>query len=263
MKGKTILLHNEQGFGDTLQFCRYAKLISDLGGHVILEAQKSLAPLLANLDGVSEIVIWGSPLPEFDYHCALLSLPWAFKTNIDTIPAPRRYIDSDATKVSQWRARLGEKTKPRVGLTWSGNSAQKNDHNRSIPLADFLAMLPDGFEYVSLQKDVRARDREVLACRPDILTFGDSLLDFSDTAALCEHMDVVVTVCTSTAHLAAAMGKLTWILLSFNPCWRWLLTRPDNPWYPSAVLYRQERAGDWSGVFMRVKSDLTGLREKK
>ena len=236
LAGKTILLHNEQGLGDALHFSRYAKLVADLGARVVLEVPGSLTHLLAGLDGVAQVAARGEPLPAFDFHCPLLSLPFAFKTNLQSIPVSARYVATDPGKVVAWRAKLGEKTKPRIGLTWSGNALQKDDHSRSIPFHDFVRMLPSGFEYVSLQKDVRGQDRGALSARPDILQFADDLADFSDTAALCELMDMVVTVCTSTAHLAGAMGKPLWVLLPFNPCWRWLTDRTDSPWYPSAKL---------------------------
>ncbi len=256
LAGKTILLHNEQGLGDALHFSRYAKMVSNLGARVILEVPASLTTSLANLEGVADVVARGEPLPAIDFHSPLLSLPWAFKTTAQRIPTIARYVTADPEKVSEWRRRLGEKTRPRIGLTWSGNAAQKNDHNRSIPFLHFAELLPEGFDYVSLQKDVRDQDREALNARADIMQFGDDLKDFSDTAALCELMDLVVTVCTSTAHLAGAMGKPVWVLLSFNPCWRWLTDRSDSPWYPSAKLYRQARPGEWKSVFAEVKADL-------
>ena len=259
LSGKTILLHNEQGLGDALQFCRYARHVSNLGARVVLEVQKPLVSLLSSVEGVSQVVARGDALPSFDLHCPLLSLPLAFKTRMDSIPVSARYISCNPDKVRDWQVTLGERKKFRIGLTWSGNAAQKSDHKRSIALHEFVKMLPAGFEYVSLQKDVRDQDRKALALRPDILQLGESLNDFSDTAAICELMDLVVTVCTSTAHVAAAIGKPVWILLSSNPCWRWLLERTDSPWYPSVTLYRQDRPGDWESVFARVRADLSEI----
>ncbi len=254
--GKTILLHNEQGFGDALQFCRYIPLVAARGARVVLEVQKSLVSLLTPFEGVAEIVTRGAALPAFDVHCPLLSLPHAFGTTLGSIPAKPRYLSPDPAKVAKWREVLGASTRPRVGLTWSGNPAQSNDANRSLPLADFLTALPGGFDYISLQKDVSAADMGVLLSRPDIRHFGAELADFSETAALTELMDEVVTVCTSAAHLAGALGKSTRVLLCFNPCWRWLLGRDDSPWYPSLRLYRQERPRDWAPVLERVRRDL-------
>ena len=256
LQGKTILLYSEQGLGDTIQFCRYATLVSQLGARVILEVQCPLRDLLTKLEGVAEVFITGDRLPTFDYHCPLLSLPLAFNTAFETIPASASYLASDPGKVEHWKARLGNKTRPRVGLVWSGNAEQKNDVNRSISLAELASKLPHGFEYVSLQKELRDADSPTLKEFPEILHFGEELQDFTDTAALCELVDIVFSVCTSVAHLAGALGKPVWIALTFNADWRWLLDRSDTPWYPSARLYRQEAAGDWDAVFQRISHDL-------
>ena len=259
LQDKTILLHAEQGLGDTIQFCRYASLVAKLGAKVILEVQRPLLGLLKNLDGVSQIIARGDALPEFDYQSPLLSLPLAFKTQLHTIPSALRYLAGDSEKVLAWQARLGEKTKPRVGLVWSGNLEHKNDHNRSLSLSQVLPYLPSSCQYICLQKELRNADQAILAQHPHIQFFGDALEDFTDTAALCDLMDVVISVDTSVAHLAAALGKPTWVLLPFSPDWRWLLDRKDSPWYPSAKLYRQERIGDWNGVLSRVREGLEGI----
>jgi len=252
--GKTILLHGEQGLGDTLQFCRYARLVADLGARVILEVPEPLVNLLAGLAGPSQIVARGSPLPSFDCHCPLLSLPLAFNTDLHSIPRATRYLAADAKKVALWQARLGEKVKPRVGLAWSGRAENANDHNRSVLLADLMRHLPDQYQYVSLQKDVRERDRIALESNKSIMHIA---ANFSDTAAVCECLDLVLSVDTSIAHLSAALGKRTWILLPLiSADWRWLLERDDSPWYPSVKLYRQSTEGDWGGVFARVGGDL-------
>jgi len=256
LEGKTILLHSEQGLGDAIQFCRYAALVADLGARVILGVSPPLLGLLRGLAGVAELIGRGEPLPDFDYHCPLLSLPLAFNTDLESIPTPHRYLHTEPEIVSQWEARLGEKSAPRVGLVWSGSSTHKDDHNRSIPLSQLLQHLPDGFEYVSLQKDVRDSDKAVLESGAKLLHFGDDLNDFTDTAALCELMDVVISVDTSVAHLSGALERPTWVLLPFSPDWRWLLDRDDSPWYASMKLYRQAMPGDWDGVLARVRADL-------
>jgi hypothetical protein len=252
--GKRILLHSEQGLGDTLQFCRYAKSVSELGAHVVLEVQPPLASVLAKLDGVSQLVTRGNALPEFDYHCPLLSLPLAFKTTLETIPIRDRYLCAETSKITHWQRRLGEKTKPRVGLVWNGKRRTEND--RSILLADLIQCLPGDFQYVSLQKEVRDPDSRTLNAHPEILDFRAEAKDFSDTAALCECMDVVISVDTSAAHLSAALGRKTWILLPYIADWRWLIDRATSPWYESATLYRQAIMGDWRGVFEKVAADL-------
>ncbi|WP_395055252.1 tetratricopeptide repeat protein [Polaromonas sp.] len=259
LHGKTILLHAEQGFGDTLQFCRYAKRVNDLGARVILEVQAPLAGLLAQLDGVAHVLKRGEPLPAFDCHCPLLSLPLAFRTRFDNLPVAVSYLAPLPGTLAPWAARLGEKSKPRVGLVWSGSATHKNDRNRSVRLLEWLKFLPEGLQYVSLQKETRTDDKETLAQNPRIGHFDEDIKDFSDTAALCALMDVVVSVDTSVAHLACALGKPAWIVLPLNPDWRWLLQRSDSPWYPSATLYRQQTAGDWDGVFRRISADLGQL----
>lgn len=257
LAGKTILLHGEQGYGDIIQFCRYAKLVADLGARVILEIPKPLLNLLSNLEGVAQLIQTGEQLPEFDYHCPLLSLPLAFKTNIMSIPFPTKYLSSNENKVKKWQAKLGEKTKPRVGIVWSSTSHFNNDSTRSIPFSEFAKALPKNeFEFICLQKEIKEADKESLESQPDIRFFGNELVDFSDTAALIECVDVVVSTCTSVPHLSCALGKPTWILLSHIPDWRWLLNRTDSPWYSSAKLYRQNKTGDWDGVLKQVKTDL-------
>jgi hypothetical protein len=254
LAGKTILLHCEQGLGDTIQFCRYAKLVSDLGARVILEIQRPLANLLASLDGVAVLVTKGSVLPPFQFHCPLMSLPLVFKTRIDSIPAASGYLKANTGKVAAWRTRLGTQTRPRIGLVWSGNPLQENNPNRSIPLADFFGLLHGDFEYVCLQKDVTEADRNLLFAHPEIRRF--ELDDFSETAALCELLDLVISVDTSVAHLTGALGRPVWIPLAFNADWRYLLERIDSPWYASARLYREDRLKGWKEVITSIHNDL-------
>ena len=259
--GRTVLLHAEQGLGDTLQFCRYVKEVAALGARVTLEVPAPLAPLLANLEGVSTLITRGIALPDFDCHCPLLSLPLAFNTTLETIPVSAGYLRADPVKTAHWRCTLAQKSGVRVGLAWSGSTLHKNDQNRSIPLAEFLKHLPPGFEYVSLQKELRDIDRRVLESTPSVSDFSDRLNDFSDTAALCACMDVVVSVDTSVAHLGGALGKRTWVLLPYHADWRWLTDRDDSPWYRSVRLFRQAEIGDWSDVLKRIGTDLIRWRE--
>jgi len=260
--GKTILLHSEQGLGDTIQFCRYASLVADLGARVVLQVQEPLLELLKELPGVSELVAQGAALPEFDLHCPLLSLPLAFDTDLNSIPRAAKYLSASASKLTAWSNRLGEKTKPRVGLVWSGSTVHTKDGSRSVLLSALLRQLPSAYQYVSLQIEVRNDDKTALESNKNLLHFGDEIHDFSDTAALCELMDVVISVDTSVAHLSAALGKATWLLLPFMPDWRWLLARDDSPWYPSIKLLRQPAAGDWDNVFAKVKADLDQFAER-
>jgi Tfp pilus assembly protein PilF len=256
LAGKTVLLQSEQGLGDTLQFCRYAKCVAERGCQVILDVQKPLVTLLARLPGVSRVIANGHTPPRFDYRCSLMSLPLVFETRMDTIPFSEGYLRSDPGKVAQWRGRLGERSKPLIGLAWSGSRTHYNDSNRSIALADLVRWLPADFQYVNLQTDIRDADRQTLTLNSHVLDFSAEQLDFADSAALCECMDLVISVDTSVAHLGGALGIETWVLLPFNADWRWLLDRPDSPWYSKSRLYRQAKAGDWDGVFAQLKRDL-------
>ena len=258
LTGKVILLHAEQGLGDTIQFCRYTRLVKQRGAYVFLEVPASLLGLLGKLEGVDALIAKGSALPPFDFHCPLLSLPLAFKTDFTNIPCPTPYLAASATKCGEWKKRLGEKTKMRVGLVWSGSSTHTNDHNRSMTLQQLLPYLPDGYEYVSLQKEIRPVDKERLESS-GILQYSEELEDFTDTAALCALMDLVISVDTSVVHLAGAIGKTTWVLLPNAPDWRWLLDRDDSPWYESLKLYRQGINREWSPVLERVMADLQML----
>jgi len=259
--GKSILLHAEQGLGDTIQFCRFAKSVAALGARVIMEVPRPLFGLLGNLEGVSELIARDTALPAFDCHCPLVSLPLAFRTNLSNIPSSNAYLHSDNQKVSLWEGRLGSKTKARVGLVWSGNIGHANDHNRSIALSSLIPYLPAGLEYVCLQREVRVVDQATLDQHREIRHFGERLSDFTDTAALCELMDVVICVDSSVAHLSGALGKTTWVLLPYVPDWRWLLGRVDSPWYPTVKLYRQDAKFDWYPVLERVNKDLKALLE--
>jgi tetratricopeptide (TPR) repeat protein len=255
--GKTILLHAEQGFGDTIQFCRYAPRIAALGGRVILEVQRPLHDLMHTLPGAARIVSKGDPLPDFDMHCPMLGLPLAFGTGIATIPRETPYLFASAQAMATWNARLAPRTRPRIGLAWSGRPEHNNDQNRSIDLASFLAPL-QGIDatLVSLQREVRAADAVGLQERSDLIHFGKELNDFSDTAALVANMDLVIAVDTSVAHLAGALAKPVWILLPFVPDWRWLLDRDDSPWYPTARLFRQDDSRQWDSAFGRLRAAL-------
>jgi hypothetical protein len=273
LRGKTILLQSEQGFGDTIQFCRYAKMVANLGARVLLEVQKPLLGLLSGLDGVNELIEAGNALPPFDYHCPLLSLPLAFKTRLNTIPSSAAYLRADDAKRLFWQERIGANTRLKVGLVWNGGihanqlKGRSVNEYRNIPLDIFASglNLVDA-DFFSLQKGEPAESEirnQELNYWPhgNFYNFADEIKDFSDTAALIANMDLVAAVDTSTAHLAAALGKPTWILNRFDTCWRWLLDRDDSPWYPSVRLFRQEKFGDWDGVLSRVALELASLRE--
>jgi hypothetical protein len=255
--GKTILLYAEQGLGDMLQFCRYAGRVAALGAQVVLEAPPALQPLLSGLRGITKVIAQGTTPPTFDVHCPVTSLPLAFNTTADTIPNQVPYLAADRGRAALWLDKLGAKTRPRVGLAWSGNLLP--DPNRSMALADALGLALDGIELVSLQKEVRASDTALLASRRDVRHFGDELKDFADTAALIDAMDMVISIDTSVAHLAGAMGKPLWVMLPYNPDWRWMVEREDCLWYPTARLFRQTAIAQWADVVQRVAA---ALRER-
>ena len=259
VRGTTVLLHTEQGLGDTIQFARYAQVLTERGARVVLEVEPALYDLMRTLPGVDTLVRQRDPLPAFDLYCPLMSLPVGCGTTLDTVPSGVPYLRASAAKVAYWQARLGSKRRPRVGLVWSGSSTHQADHLRSVELARLLAALPAAYDYVSLQKEVRPGDAAVLQTSA-VAHFGEELLSMDDTAALCACMDLVIAVDTSVAHLAGALGLPVWVLLPHMPDWRWLLARSDSPWYPSARLYRQQRAGDWSAPLAQVSVDLRAGR---
>jgi len=253
LAGKTLLIYPEQGLGDCIQFIRYAALAEALGAKVIVEAPPTLMAVASTLKGQFTVVEAGKPLPETDFHCPVMSLPLAFKTTVATIPKQVPYLYADTVKQQEWQLRLGEKTKPRIGLVWSGSTIHKNDHNRSITLKTLKPIFDLPVEFHSLQKETRVEDAAFMAANGKIKIHQELLRDFSDTAALIDAMDVVISVDTSVAHLAGAMGKETWILLPHTPDFRWMLERNDTPWYPTAKLYRQPVIGDWESVINKIE----------
>jgi len=272
LAGRTILLHAEQGFGDTIQFIRYAPMVQRRGGRVILGCPPELRRLLAGQCGIEEPVTDPQSLPPFDVHCPLPSLPGVFGTTLDTIPADVPYLFADKALVEKWRAQFGNETRIKVGLAWAGNPKHKNDRNRSISLAALvpLAQTP-GIAFYSLQKGVdwrqnqlwpgepskRERQGEAPAEPPPWLTdWTEELSDFADTAALIANLDLVIAVDTAVAHLAGALGKPVWLLLSYAVDWRWMSSRSDSPWYPTLRLFRQTRWRDWDDVIQRVANDV-------
>ena len=261
VEGATILLHAEQGLGDTIQFCRYAEMVASLGAKVILEVQPRLKSLAATLRGVQQVLARGETLPGFDLHCPILSLPLALGTRLETIPGNVPYLQALPEHVEKWQRRLGAKTKPRVGLAWSGSRHLRGTY-RAIGLERFTPILAPDVEFVSLTKDIWPSDGTALAAHPEIRRFESELEDFSDTAALISLLDLVIAVDTSVAHLAGALGKPIWMPLVFWSDWRWLLDREDSPWYPSLRIFRQSRLGDWDRVVERIALELRGWADR-
>jgi tetratricopeptide (TPR) repeat protein len=256
---KVVLLHAEQGYGDTIQFSRFCAQVAALGARVVLSVPTALQALLRNLPGVHELVGQDKG-PAFDLHCPLMSLPSVLGTALGDIPAPDRYLQADPVARARWAERVHKRTQvPTVGLVWSGRPTHQKDFTRSIALQQLLPMIRCPVRWVSLQKEVRPSDREVLANTPAIQRLGEELTDFADAAALIENLDLVITVDTAVAHLAGALGKPVWILLPFVADWRWLQGREDSPWYLTARLFRQSASGDWAPVIERVGGELHGL----
>lgn len=259
---KTLLIHAEQGLGDIIQFARYAPRAAERARRVILEVLPPLLPLLADQIPGVEVVASQSPLPPHDVQCALLGLPGIFKTAIESIPAQAPWISAPQDRIGIWAKRLTTVPQPRVGLVWSGNRKHRNDAARSMPVQQLAPLLSGAARFVSLQKEARADELTWLAAH-SVAHFGSQLGDLADTAALINLMDVVISVDTSVAHLAAAMGKPTWILLPyFDTDWRWMVDRDDSPWYPTACLFRQPAIGDWESVIVRVADALATVGKK-
>lgn len=253
LQGKRLVIHQEQGFGDLIQLARYAPMAAAAGARVHLQVRGPAKALLEGLDGVAGVHAVGDPLPEHDLQIPVFSLPLAFGTTLETIPAGVPYLTAPAERVARWRQLLGEKRGPRVGLAWAGNPEQANDANRSMPVETLLAALPEGPEYLSLQKDVGAPGGGTVRPLPAPIE------DFADTAAIIGECDLVISVCSAPAHLAGAMGKPVWVMLCRLPDFRWMAERTDSPWYPTARLFRQPKAGDWQAVAGEVGAALRAL----
>ena len=260
---KTILLWSEQGLGDNLQFCRYAKLVYKLGAKVILEVPKPLFKLLKNLEGVSQLVTIGSPLPSFDYQCPILSLPLSLNTSIESIPRSIPYINIDIRRQNLWREYLGN-SGFKIAICWQGSTQGKVDIGRSFPVSLFEGIATiNGVRLISLQKNEGIEQLKSLPAGmkvellPDDFDSGDNA--FLDSAAVLKCVDLVITSDTALTHLSGALGVKTWLTLQYVPDWRWMLDRSDSPWYPNHRLFRQKTRGDWTGAFKEMENELKAL----
>jgi tetratricopeptide (TPR) repeat protein len=249
--GKTILLYSEQGFGDTIQCCRYVPFVEALGAKVILKVRPQLKELISTLKASYELVS-DEFAGDFDTHCPLFSLPLAFKTNEQTIPNNIPYLFATPAKIKAVKEKLGNKDKPRIGLVWAGSVTNTKDNNRNLPVNLVLSLLHENYEFHCLQQEIKAADKALLKQHNHIIPHTHQLHDFSDTAALIANMDLVITVDTSVAHLAGALGKPVWIMLPFVPDFRWMTERQDSPWYPNARLFRQGTMGEWKPVIENI-----------
>ena len=244
LAGKRIVLHTEQGLGDTIQMARFAPLVRRRGGYTILYCQPELTRLLKTVPEVDEVIAWGKLPPPCDEHCPMISLPRAFKTDLTNIPANVPYVSADPERSRKWRDRIGEDKRLKVGLAWAGSANHARDLQRSLPLSRFapLAARTD-VRFFSLQKGNAAE--QARSAPFELTDWTDELSDFADTAALVENLDLVITVDSAVAHLCGALGRKVWVLIPWIPDWRWLLDRADSPWYPTLRLFRQKKRDDW------------------
>jgi Flp pilus assembly protein TadD len=261
LAGRKILLDCEQGFGDAIQFVRYVPLVAQRGGNVLLECRPELARLFRSVAGIKQFITLGQNFPEYDVHYPLLSLPMLFDTTPATIPAAVPYLAPDPVDVQRWRGRIAEhQTSFKVGLVWRGKKVPEPD--RTVPFDRIvpLARVP-GIKFFSLQK--RDADDAPPSANFQLIDWTDDLHDFADTAALLANLDLLITIDTSVAHLAGALGLPTWVLLRFDPDWRWLRDRADSPWYPTMRLFRQPQRGDWETPIRRIEEQLRSLTSQR
>jgi tetratricopeptide (TPR) repeat protein len=271
IEGATVFVYGEQALGDQIHFCRYVNSLADRGAKVILEAPKLLFQLFKSLDGVSQLVEADQSIPPFDYHCPVMSLPRVFRTTFENIPNKVPYLFADPVKAKVWADKLGAQSRLRIGLVWSGGfrpnqpEVLSTNEKRNIPLAKFAQLKDIDAAFYSLQKGDRAVSELKELARggwggPDIIDLTDELNDFSDTAALIENLNLVISVDTSTAHLAGAMAKPVCLLSRFDTDWRWL---SNSPWYPTVKPYIQTKAGNWDQVIENLKADLIKINQTR
>ncbi|WP_250474136.1 glycosyl transferase family 8 [Caballeronia sp. GAFFF1] len=258
LPGETLLIHDEQGYGDTFQFMRmvpWAKRRS--GARVVLEVNAETLSLARRLDGCDDIIVRGDLPPPFHRHCEMMSLPMAMRLTLDDLPGPVPYLHADPERVAYWRQRLDALPRPLVALVWAGRPTHANDANRSLRLDQLAPLALPGITFVSLQKGAAASQAAHAPTGMSLTALGDEIRDFEDTAAILSIVDLLVSVDSSPVHLAGALGCPCWVLLPFVPDWRWLMQRDDTPWYPQARLFRQTRRGDWDGTLATMRDALS------
>src|SRR5207237_2672097 len=257
LAGKTILLQMEQGFGDAIQFLRFAPHLKRMGATVAVHVPETMSKLAQRFVGVDHVIDNRSPMPELDFHIPLLSLPRVLQVDIDSIPYDVPYVQADENSVERWKRRLGDVGGVQIGIAWAGNPGHTRDRQRSIPFQTLLPLLETrGARFVSLQKGQAASELAALGSERGVLDIGDELEDFGDTAAAISYLDLVICADTAVAHLAGALGKPVWLLVPKPSDWRWMETREDSPWYPTMRIFRQAERNDWSGVVDRVAEAL-------
>jgi hypothetical protein len=264
MPGKTLLIHDEQGFGDTLQFMRMVPWAKEQSqAYVVLQIVKELLPFVERLKGIDEIVLRGQVPPPFERHCEMMSLPMAMKLQTSQLPGPMPYVKPLPGRTRRWKPRLADIQGLKVAVVWAGRSNHFNDRNRSMNLSQFAPLGMEGVTFLSVQKGFRVEEAKAPPASMNFIDLGPTIEDFEDTAAIFSLVDLVISVDSSPIHLAGAMGRPVWVLLPFMPDWRWLMHRSDTPWYPSMRLFRQTTQGDWPGVMARVAEALEQLRDQR
>lgn len=262
LEGRTILLYVEQGLGDTIQFIRFAPLVAQRGGKVVVAAQEPLVRLLTTVPGIDQVVAINQTFPEFDVQTPLLSLPYILGTNLETLPAQVPYLSPPASV--SFKLETPDDTYLKVGIVWAGNPKYGDDRKRSCSLNDFKTLLNvPGIAFYSLQKGPKAEEISQLSGQVSLQDLSSHLNDFADTAAIVNQMDLIISTDTSVPHLAGALGRPVWVVLCYSPDWRWMVGREDSPWYPTMHLFRQKQPGNWQEVLERVALALTELVDSR
>lgn len=262
IKGKTLLIHDEQGYGDTFQFLRMVAWARERSGaRVILEVNADSHALAKRCAGYDDIITRGTIPPAFDFHCELMSLPLAMGLQLSELPGSTGYLSADPARVDKWRTRLASLPRPLVGLVWAGRPTHTNDARRSLALSDLAPLAQEGITFLALQKGPAATQAAAPPAGMSLVSLNDEIQDFDDTAAILTLLDVLVSVDSSPVHLAGALGCPAWVMLPFVPDWRWLLKREDTPWYPSVRLFRQPERGAWGPLLQSVSAALGKLRD--
>lgn len=261
IRGKTLLIHDEQGFGDTFQFLRmvaWARKRS--GARIILEINQECYTLARRSEGIDDIIVRGTIPPPFDLHCELMSLPLAMGLQLNQLPGEIPYLNADPQRIDKWRQRLANLPRPLVGLVWAGRATHTNDMRRSMTLADLAPLAQDGITFLALQKGPASVQAATPPPGMQLVSLSDDIQDFEDTAAIFTLLDTLVSVDSSPVHLAGALGRPVWVMLPFMPDWRWLLGRNDTPWYPTMRLFRQPAPEQWAPVLQSITTALNQLK---
>lgn len=262
--GQTLLIHDEQGFGDAFQFIRMVPWVKERSGaRVILEINPETLSLAKRTKGFDEIIVRGTIPSAFDLHCEMMSLPMVMGLKLGDLPGPMPYLFPDTKRLAKWRKRLAKLPRPLVGLVWAGRPTHHNDANRSMTLADLAPLALPGVTFLAVQKGPKAIEAKTPPAGMSIVPLDGEIKDFEDTAAILSIADLLISVDSSPIHLAGALGRPAWVMLPFVPDWRWLQERDDTPWYPGMRLFRQQAPGDWSGVVNRMAGTLADFVGRK